>query len=169
MKAKVPVEYSRFISTPCATLESKATMRIMEAFTAPHGGAVAFPGSDGKLDLYIDYQSLAATLDPRTFDSLLDLPPHDPPLRSALAFEPPQCQSHLCEGLSSHALQRLAHGRPTFLFSRPPKPYHSRRTHVRVAEGTPRLSLWPQNRGSISQGHIPPPPREAVSPSSRHP
>ncbi len=83
----VPAEYSRFISTLCKDLESKGTIRIMEAFVPPQGIACAFPGSDGKLDLYIDYRALLATAQPNALGSKFDLPPQDSMLQFAKAFE----------------------------------------------------------------------------------
>lgn len=83
----VPVEYSRFISRLCENLESEGTIRVTEEYIAPHGSAFAFPGSDGKLDLYIDYQALAATANPAALNSSFDLPPPDSLLRFAKAFK----------------------------------------------------------------------------------
>ena len=84
---RVPAEYSRLISALCKDLESKGTIRIMEAFVAPQGVACAFPGSDGKLDLYIDYRALLATAQLDALGSKLDLPPQDSMLQFAKAFE----------------------------------------------------------------------------------
>lgn len=84
---KVPVEDSRFISALCKDLESKGSIRIMEEFVASQGIACAFPGTDGKLDLYIDYRPLLATAQPNAALSKFDLPPDDSLLRFAKTFD----------------------------------------------------------------------------------
>ena len=84
---KVPIDYARFITALCANLESKGTIRIMEEFTPPQGVACAFPSSDGKLDLYMDYRGLIATMKAGGLPSSFDLPPDDFLLYFAQVFK----------------------------------------------------------------------------------
>ncbi len=84
---KVSIEYSRFISAICKDLETNGTIRIMEKFVPPQGVACAFPGSDGRLDLYIDYGPLLATCQPTALDSRFNLPPEESLLCFAKDFE----------------------------------------------------------------------------------
>ena len=84
---KVPIDYARFITALCGNLESKGTIRIAEEFTPPQGVACAFPGSDGKLDLYIDYKALIAIANPSALPSSFDLPTEGSLLSFARAFK----------------------------------------------------------------------------------
>lgn len=83
----VSIEHARFISALCIDMESKGIIKIMDAYVAPQGMACAFPGSDGKLDLYIDYRPVLATAQPSALGRKFDLPPADSLLCVAEAFD----------------------------------------------------------------------------------
>ena len=83
----ISVEHSRFISAICNDMESKGTIRIMEKYVAPQGMARALLGSDGKLDLYIDYRRLLASMKQDAMSSRFDLPPAESLLNFASDFD----------------------------------------------------------------------------------
>ena len=85
--SRISVVQTRFISALCKDMESKGTIRIMEEVVVPQGLAHAFLGSDGKLDLYIDYRRLLATLRHDAWNSTYDLPPADSLLNFANLFD----------------------------------------------------------------------------------
>ena len=135
----VSVEHARFIAALCKDMESKGTIRIMDNYSVPQGMAYAVPGSDGKLDLYIDYHRMLTDARLDRLDSKFELPPTDALLDFAV-FWPPQSKVNLRQRIHSLQLLRLTNGCHGSSLGGSPKFYHAGRTYIPVGQSPVRLS-----------------------------